>query len=250
MVSKGAIRDKSVDPFSLGIYVKILAFGETDWELNLFGLAKHLELTEERIRRSFRILEDAGYMSRQRVRDEKNHFVGWDYILYAAPTFGNPRPSENPDVGKTRPSENPGVNNNTINKTQDYKNKEKREDNTITPPPFNFYRCLLDLGVSREVADAWMEIRRKAKASNSEIAFKGIVREIAKAGLPADDCIRIAVEKSWRGFEADWLKAQRQNAPRPQAPSPRRPESVWEANARIAENIRRSLMNPQPYDEQ
>lgn len=77
------------------------------------------------------------------------------------------------------------------------------DNNTIRG--FSFKNELLGLGVSVEVADAWLAIRKRKKAVNSEIAFKGIQREIEKSGLTADQAIRIAVEKSWCGFEAAWL---------------------------------------------
>lgn len=77
------------------------------------------------------------------------------------------------------------------------------DNNTIRG--FSFKNELLGLGVSVEVADAWLAVRKRKKAVNSEIAFKGIQREIEKSGLTADQAIRIAVEKSWCGFEAAWL---------------------------------------------
>ena len=62
-----------------------------------------------------------------------------------------------------------------------------------------------------------MQVRKTARASNTEVAFKGVAREIAKSGLPADDCIRTAVERSWRGFSADWMKPREAaQAPRPE----------------------------------
>lgn len=63
----------------------------------------------------------------------------------------------------------------------------------------------MDLGVTEEVARAWMQVRKHQRATNTKIAFDKIRSEIAKSGRPADDCIRTAVEKSWRGFQADWL---------------------------------------------
>lgn len=66
----------------------------------------------------------------------------------------------------------------------------------------------MDLGVTEEVARAWMQVRKHQRATNTKIAFDKIKSEIAKSGRPADDCIRTAVEKSWRGFQADWLPKQ------------------------------------------
>ena len=95
--------------------------------------------------------------------------------------------------------------NNTID------NNPSNEGISIIPPTpkrFDFRKALLELGVSQEVADAWMQVRKATKAVNTEIAFNAIANEIAKAaaiGKTPDDCIRYAVEKSWRGFKADWM---------------------------------------------
>lgn len=72
---------------------------------------------------------------------------------------------------------------------------------------FDFFAALKGIGVTDEVARAWMQVRSKKKATNTKIAFDRVKNEIAKSGRSADDCIRYAVEKSWQGFEAAWLPA-------------------------------------------
>lgn len=73
--------------------------------------------------------------------------------------------------------------------------------------PFDFYRSLLDSGVSEPVAKDWMLVRRKTKAVDSETAFKQVKAEFDKAalsGVTPDECIALAVCKSWRGFSFSW----------------------------------------------
>lgn len=112
------------------------------------------------------------------------------------------------------------------NKSIDIKNK----DNIYTDR--DFLAGLIALGVTPETADAWMMVRHKAKAVSTRVAFDGIAREVAKSGLPAEDCIRTAVERSWRGFKAEWL---RRDTPQPLTPSPQRPknETLGEMYKRI-----------------
>lgn len=74
---------------------------------------------------------------------------------------------------------------------------------------FNFLSALKSLGVSDEVARDWMAVRKTKRATNTKTAFDRIKTEIDKSGRTADECIRIAVEKSWRGFQADWLPAKK-----------------------------------------
>ena len=96
---------------------------------------------------------------------------------------------------------------------------------------FDFKKALMEIGVTEQVAEDWLKVRKEAKASNTETAFKGIQREIAKTGLSADECIRIAAENSWRGFKAEWLFNQRKsNSGKP---------SVLENNLAVAEELMR-----------
>lgn len=47
-VAKDIINRKDVDPFTLGIYVKVLVLGEK-WDLNVSGLARHLGITDAKV---------------------------------------------------------------------------------------------------------------------------------------------------------------------------------------------------------
>lgn len=119
------------------------------------------------------------------------------------------------------------------NNNSKYRN-DKKKDNNI----FDFRSELIRIGVTAETADAWMEIRRKKRASNSKIAFKEICTELGKVdGLTPDDCIRKAVARNWCGFEAAWIQPVRVNRYQP-----RKQESVFEYNARQAEEAKRNIM--------
>jgi hypothetical protein len=73
---------------------------------------------------------------------------------------------------------------------------------------FDFFKSLLEIGVSEKIALDWLKVRKDKKASNTETAFDKIKREIDKTGLEANECIKIAVEKNWRGFEFEWIKVK------------------------------------------
>jgi len=92
----------------------------------------------------------------------------------------------------------------------DNNNKTPKGVNISIPPtPFNFRQSLIGLGVEVEVADAWLQVRKAKKGVNTEIAFKAVAKEIAQAqaaGYSANDCIRLAVEKSWAGFKWEWME--------------------------------------------
>lgn len=84
------------------------------------------------------------------------------------------------------------------------KNKEEIKKNK--EEIFNFKKSLLQIGVTNEIASDWLKVRSLKKASNTQTAFNSIQKQIQLSGLSANDCIRIAVERSWQGFKAEWIK--------------------------------------------
>ena len=93
-----------------------------------------------------------------------------------------------------------------------------------------FEEGLIELGITPETAEAWIRVRRAKRAVNSEIALKGIAREIGKTGRSAEECAQLAVEQSWQGFNAVWAERfwnpQRHAAPQQSAPRPEDYERV------------------------
>lgn len=83
---------------------------------------------------------------------------------------------------------------------------ENKKKINITPiSPFDFLDALKSIGVSESVARDWLAVRKTKRATNTKTAFERIKAEIAKSGRSADECIRTAAEKSWQGFQADWM---------------------------------------------
>lgn len=70
---------------------------------------------------------------------------------------------------------------------------------------FIFKTALIKLGVSEQIASDWIKVRKDKKASNTETAFKAIKTQIELSGISANECIKIAVERSWSGFKTEWL---------------------------------------------
>ena len=71
---------------------------------------------------------------------------------------------------------------------------------------FNFKNELIALGVNESIASDWLKVRKNKKATNSKTAFEGLVTQFEKSGLSANECVRIATQRSWAGFNADWVK--------------------------------------------
>lgn len=98
---------------------------------------------------------------------------------------------------------NPTYNNTNNNYTNN--NKEDKDKSLYKKKSFNFKQSLIDIGVSNEVADDWIKVRKLKRAANTETAFNSIKRQIEKSGISANECITIAVERSWQGFKAEWV---------------------------------------------
>ena len=50
-----------------------------------------------------------------------------------------------------------------------------------------------------------MKVRAKKKAANTKTAFNAIKKQIEISGVPANECVKIAAEKSWQGLKAEWI---------------------------------------------
>jgi hypothetical protein len=63
-------------------------------------------------------------------------------------------------------------------------------------------------GVSDSVWQDFQKLRTKLKAPITPTALAGINREAGKAGISLNDALQMCCERSWRGFEADWVKGK------------------------------------------
>lgn len=115
------------------------------------------------------------------------------------------------------------INDINISPTEINNNKGKR---------FDFKNSLIEIGVSPAVAEDWMHVRKTKRAANTETAFNGIVHEIQKSGMSANECITIAVSRSWQGFQADWVVNQQRQRPTGRV-------SVLDNNRMVAEELMR-----------
>ena len=100
----------------------------------------------------------------------------------------------------------------TYKEDKNIRNKEVyiKESNTkVLPKKFSLKEKLISDGCSEELAEAYMRIRKAKHAPDSEIAYKGIIREISKAQITIQEAITECVERNWVGFKADWYSKSR-----------------------------------------
>ena len=163
------------------------------------------------------------------VREEVRVEVGADNVVNALEINDLSVNKDNPSHVRACDNNNSNINNNintkdidinTNNRVNNNSNidkefKEKREkcEKEKREKQFDFRTSLLALGVSRELVNDFMLVRNRTKAVNSATAFRLIAAELTKAeadGITADECISLAIEKSWRGFRYEWLKNDRE----------------------------------------
>lgn len=108
-----------------------------------------------------------------------------------------------PNASRTQAERDTDTNKNVKN--------EKNEEEEYIAQKFDFLKSLISLGIEETIAKDWVKVRTAKRAANTETAFKAIKKEIGLSGIPATDCIRIAVERSWQGFKAEWINKNTQN---------------------------------------
>jgi len=90
--------------------------------------------------------------------------------------------------------------------------KEHNTNNTKTNNKDNkgfvFKNELKKLGVEEPHLSDWMKVRSNKKASNTETALNRIKTQAEKANLSMDAAVKMCAEKSWSGFEAEWIKTE------------------------------------------
>lgn len=63
---------------------------------------------------------------------------------------------------------------------------------------------LADFGITGQLADDFITLRKAKKAPITETALKGFQSEADKAGISICEAVSIAIERNWQGFNASW----------------------------------------------
>lgn len=68
-----------------------------------------------------------------------------------------------------------------------------------------FLADLVAEGVEPGVGEAWLKVRKAKKAPLTALAWDGVKREAALAGMTPAEAVKTAAESNWQGFKATWL---------------------------------------------
>ena len=112
---------------------------------------------------------------------------------------------------------------------------------------FSIKDRLISDGVPEGVVDAYMKVRKTKKAPDTEVAYKGLIREAEKAGLPISAVIQECVERNWVGFKAEWIKKTPAKSETPTIFENQ--ESDWVRQRREQEERERKEFNQRMFEE-
>ena len=178
VMSNYHLRDKTISFKAKGLLSLMLSLPE-DWDYTLAGLTRISLEGKDAIRAAVVELEKAGYVTRSRVRNEKGHLQGTEYVIRERPVFSAQPALEEPA------SENPTLE----DTTQLNKDKNKITDSQITESflfPSSLPTAFASVPAQPSEAKG-RKGRRSSGVSQGEMnAYRGLIRE----NICYDDFVR------------------------------------------------------------
>ena len=191
---------------------------EWEWysDNNCFRLFIHLLLKANHKERRFKgieleigsivtsrdLLSKETGLSEQQIRTALNKLISTNEITSVSSSQGtiiqvvNYEKYQVPtnEITNEQPASNQRV---TTNKN--IKNKEEK-NNT-----FSFYDSMVSFGFDEQLVKDWLQVRKVKKATNTETAFNGFIREVNKNENSPNFILKNCVERNWSGFKSEWL---------------------------------------------
>ena len=178
VMSNYHLRDKTISFKAKGLLSLMLSLPE-DWDYTLAGLARISLEGKDAIRAAVVELEKAGYVTRSRVRNEKGHLQGTEYVIRERPVFSAQPALEEPA------SENPTLE----DTTQLNKDKNKITDSQITesfPFPSSLPAATAPTTAQQPEAKERNRSRRGSMSKGEMDTYRGLIRE----NIGYDDFVR------------------------------------------------------------
>ena len=172
------LRDKTISFKAKGLLSLMLSLPE-DWDYTLAGLTRISLEGKDAIRAAVVELEKAGYVTRSRVRNEKGHLQGTEYVIRERPVFSAQPALEEPA------SENPTLE----DTTQLNKDKNKITDSQITESfsfPSSLPAATAPTTAQQPEAKERNRSRRGSMSKGEMDTYRGLIRE----NIGYDDFVR------------------------------------------------------------
>lgn len=174
-------------------------------------------LTPSKVKTAIEKLVSDGWVFKGNYNADRMKRVTWysltDFTLslFTGLTIGENRQCNSENlltIGENRHKDSI-IKDNNIHSMNDIEEKKEIDKSisqkTKKSSSFPFLEELLNLGVDKQIAEDFMTVRKKKKATNTVTAFKRLQSEIEKSGMSANDCIKTSVEHDWKGFRVEWL---------------------------------------------
>jgi DNA-binding transcriptional regulator YhcF (GntR family) len=156
---------------------------------SLDTLAKRWNCDKSKVRRFLKLLESDSMI------ELKSEHITTRLTICKYDTYQGERNADETQVKHKR----------NASETQMTPNKnEKNEKNN----KYSFLASLLEHGFDEKLSLEWMEVRKQLKAVNTETAFNSFMNQVEKHGGDRNHILRKCVERSWKGFNANWLEKE------------------------------------------
>jgi hypothetical protein len=165
--------------------------------VSLDNWAKRWNWNKSKVRRFFDVLQGE-LMIVTKNETQTTRLTVCNYDSYQ--TIGNADETQtkrkrNADETQTTPNNN----DNNIN-NENNENKIKEIDVI-----FNFRKSLIEYGFKENLVIDWLKVRKTKKATNTETAFKGFIKQVELSKLDINYILEECINNSWKGFKKDWL---------------------------------------------
>ncbi len=186
------LRDRNLSNKARGLLSTMLSLPE-DWDYTTRGLALICKDGVDSITAQLKELEQYGYLSRRRLRDENGRITDMEYVIYEEPHTASPDTAlpytENPDMASPdmeKPRlENPAQ----INK--DIRNTEKQNTNLLSTDSFSSSRE----SAEAKRKDAMLEkMRDYREIVMDAISYDDLLRDIPQERDRVDEMLELIVE--------------------------------------------------------
>ncbi len=222
-----------------GIYCFLIS-KPTGWSFSAKKISSQTKESEGVVKRLLKELEAAGLLIRTKTKGDTGLFNGVKYevVLYENQentsdcSMVTKSTNGESTIGKSISGKSTNIRS-TNNRITNYSNTNKENSETLFSEFDNLenketqtgkqkptrqseeaeYKKMLmtEAGVSEEVIDEYIVLRKRKKASLGKIAATRLIKEIKKCPLPPDEIIGKCLERGWVGFEASWLMPKPQN---------------------------------------
>lgn len=75
----------------------------------------------------------------------------------------------------------------------------------------DFYKKLIELGVSEKDSKDWIEVRKQKRGIFTENVIENILTECQKHQFPFPEAIKASAKYGWQGFEYQWFLNKQNN---------------------------------------